>query len=418
MTIIIVTNPFESHFLALMDFAENMKTNGYDVIFLGYKKTFSCAENYAYKYVQFKTFEKEPSKYDAFAMTVFYNEMQQILSSYVNPFVLLPASRFHLYFNVIYEMKLKFLLYSLCCGADRINMICPPNTSDYFPQKYGRKNIIVLVLWVRRYIRMEFHNLRQHKYDQIVTFINYWVRYRKRPIYGLDGFYVDYPKIIFGSKEFNLYSNSSNLFWGLGVARCREVENYSYKVVGKKNIYCTFGTMSYRYIKMPALIDLLLYVVSKHNDWNLILQMDDPNFKMKQKYNNVTVVEYVSQLNIIKEFDVVICHGGFGTIKECIYYETPILVFPCSYDQHGNAARVDYFKIGIRSKALSRNIWDRVTKRKMINLSAEELDKMICELLNKSQYRKNIGLLHEKITDMDEKYEVISYINERMNNAR
>ena len=52
MTIIIIVNPFVSHFLALMDFADKMKANGYDVIFVGYKKTIDIAHQYEYQYIK------------------------------------------------------------------------------------------------------------------------------------------------------------------------------------------------------------------------------------------------------------------------------------------------------------------------------------------------------------------------------
>lgn len=420
MTIIVIVNPFESHFLALLDFVDTMQMKGYDLLFLGYKKISNYIENYTYKYVQFKTCDTEPNMKNTLTRDAFNNELRELLSSYGNPFVLIPVSRFWLYFDVVYDMKLQFLLYSLCCGADRINSICPPNTSGFFPKKYGRKSILVLALWIRRYIRMELYSYRQWKCSQILAFIDCWFRFKEKLIYGLDGFYLDYPKIVFGPREFNLYNNSSNFFWGLGVAQMRETKSFEYKKIGKKNIYCTFGTMSYRYSKMPALIDLLLYVVSKHSEWNLVLQIQDSNFRIKQNYDNVTVVERINQLDIIKEFDVVIFHGGFGTLKECIYYATPVLVFPCSYDQHGNAARVEYFQIGIRSKALTKSIIDRVTKQKTINLCAEELDEMISKLLYESQYRKNMEALRNKIIDENakEKEKIINYINGCMQDAK
>ena len=40
-------------------------------------------------------------------------------------------------------------------------------------------------------------------------------------------------------------------------------------------------------------------------------------------------------------------HGGLGTIKECIYFGVPMIVFPMMRDQPGNAARVAYHGLGI-----------------------------------------------------------------------
>jgi zeaxanthin glucosyltransferase len=63
---------------------------------------------------------------------------------------------------------------------------------------------------------------------------------------------------------------------------------------------------------------------------------------------NVTLMKWVCQTDILKVASLVITHGGLGTVKECIYYGVPMLVIPISRDQPSNARRVEACKLGIQ----------------------------------------------------------------------
>ena len=42
---------------------------------------------------------------------------------------------------------------------------------------------------------------------------------------------------------------------------------------------------------------------------------------IKSVAKNIRIVDYCNMEKIIPKVDVVITHGGYGTIKECIYYK-------------------------------------------------------------------------------------------------
>lgn len=89
--------------------------------------------------------------------------------------------------------------------------------------------------------------------------------------------------------------------------------------------------------------------------------------------------------------DVVICHAGYGTIKDCIIYEVPILALPCSYDQHGNAARVEALSIGKRSTLLKRTIMERISKKAKSFDDIEKIETLLLELISNHKYKDNIS---------------------------
>lgn len=58
-------------------------------------------------------------------------------------------------------------------------------------------------------------------------------------------------------------------------------------------------------------------------------------------------------VKILEISDLHICHGGINTIKDCLFSRTPMLVFPLNknWDQPGNAAKVEYHRLGMASSA-------------------------------------------------------------------
>lgn len=61
---------------------------------------------------------------------------------------------------------------------------------------------------------------------------------------------------------------------------------------------------------------------------------------------NVTISDWLPQLTIIKNSCLAIIHGGLGTVKECIYYGIPMIVFPLVREQPINAERIRFHKLG------------------------------------------------------------------------
>ncbi len=62
--------------------------------------------------------------------------------------------------------------------------------------------------------------------------------------------------------------------------------------------------------------------------------------------DNVYTSPWVPQLEILKKSSLSINHGGLGSIKECIYYGVPMLIYPLGADQFRNSERVKIRKIG------------------------------------------------------------------------
>jgi MGT family glycosyltransferase len=62
---------------------------------------------------------------------------------------------------------------------------------------------------------------------------------------------------------------------------------------------------------------------------------------------NILAARWYPQLTVLSRASLIITHGGFGTVREALFFGVPMIVFPCGVDQPGNAARVVRLRVGI-----------------------------------------------------------------------
>ncbi len=125
--------------------------------------------------------------------------------------------------------------------------------------------------------------------------------------------------------------------------KCKE-ENKSVKL-----IYCSFGSITSLDKKIHNFYLSLLNIVNQNPDWWLLLSISGlsaDSFKTTVKKSKI--FSFVPQTAILEYCDVVITHGGVNTIKECLKYKMPLIIFPkdLNFDQPGNAARVAFHNYG------------------------------------------------------------------------
>jgi UDP:flavonoid glycosyltransferase YjiC (YdhE family) len=63
---------------------------------------------------------------------------------------------------------------------------------------------------------------------------------------------------------------------------------------------------------------------------------------------NTRLVEWVSYSRTMPRCDLVVCHGGHGTVVRALSCGVPVVAVPASGDMAENAARVDWAGVGVR----------------------------------------------------------------------
>jgi UDP:flavonoid glycosyltransferase YjiC (YdhE family) len=108
-------------------------------------------------------------------------------------------------------------------------------------------------------------------------------------------------------------------------------------------IYVSLGSLGSGDVPlMKSLVEALAetphrYVVSKgpqHSEYELA--------------DNMVGEEFLPQVSVLPQVDLVITHGGNNTTTECLHSGKPMIVLPIFWDQHDNAQRIDETGFGVR----------------------------------------------------------------------
>ena len=324
-----------------------------------------------------------------------------------------PISRFDTFFLPAYKAQISMLAYSLSSGAVYINGCIPPNTSSYIP-KY-EWDIRVMGLWLRRIFRKTYEyryfSLKKYYPYKELIYINKNNMYKWS--FSIDGFCFKLPLIKFGPREFEFKFHEKAFYAGICVES--KVEKLCKENEKNKVVYCTLGTLSHRYVKAEKYLLALIQIFKKHKEWKLIISLGSENSRVEfnDLPNNVSVYKYVDQHKVLDKADLAIIHGGYGTIKECIYHEVPMIVSPSSYDQHGNAARVFKNEIGVMNQLLKKTFWDRVFSKDITKINEKLLECQIIQVLTDDKYKINIKELNTRISENEDLSNLIYFIVKR-----
>ena len=219
---------------------------------------------------------------------------------------------------------------------------------------------------------------------------------------GWENLYSPYSILGLGMKEFEYKRSWPGQY--LFAGSCCETPVYYAKevctdkmanILDKKNNYkrkvlVTLGThlkwakknLAANMEKIAKNFEDTLFVVTLGN------KSSSDGITTEERADNLVVTDYLSYSSYFHRFDYVIHHGGAGITYNCIRYKKPSLVIPQDYDQFDFAARIEYFKTGIKAKNIN-NIKD-VTKKLNILFKKEkweELEKLSEDFKGYSPYK-------------------------------
>lgn len=140
-----------------------------------------------------------------------------------------------------------------------------------------------------------------------------------------------------------------------------------------KIVYCSFGTIEVKNKKVILeFLERLVTITHRENFAIIISLRAQPEDITKLAVSDkVFIFSSVPQLEVLRYTDVFITHGGINSIKEAIYAEVPMLMYPVhsELDPRGNAARVVYHGLGLRGNAITDSSNDIMKKIKELVLN-------------------------------------------------
>jgi MGT family glycosyltransferase len=181
---------------------------------------------------------------------------------------------------------------------------------------------------------------------------------------------------------------------GAGVDLKRNEEPFSWDGIDSDRpvIYCARGSQvhaqrgpSRRFFQ--AAID----AAGARPDWQFIIAITKA-FKIEEFGDvppNVVLREWVPQLEVLSRASVMVHHGGFGTVKECLLIGVPMVSVPLIgfRDYRICTERIVHHGLGVQSDT------DRIT--------SSELVQLIAQVLNDQSFKRRVNLMREKFIQED-----------------
>ncbi|MBR9654023.1 MULTISPECIES: macrolide family glycosyltransferase [Bacillus] len=189
--------------------------------------------------------------------------------------------------------------------------------------------------------------------------------------------------------------DDSYIFVGPSITSRKDVQEVVFKQKEEeKLIYISMGTvfnqqMDFYYICFEAFKNFpatIILSVGKHIDINQMKNVP-PNFKV---YN------YVPQLEVLKQANLFITHGGMNSSSESLYFGVPMIVIPVMGDQPIVAQRIEDLKAGIQLnlKKLTPVILHNAVMEILSNdVYLENTHKIKCTLKDAGGYNKAADII-------------------------
>lgn len=435
--ILICINSVQSHFYSTIDLAEVLRKQGIQIHYIGFSKIRDIVISHGFIYHELKSFTNKDfslykNKISPFKLSENYKNIHDEMELYIkeiNPnLIFVPTLRLSVFYLPVYNSKIPFLLYTNTYAGVQASSVIPPCRYSYIPKNFEKFNMKVILLWFKRFI----------KYDMRVGFFLSQLLYpnlQERQIaaskkikryYSMNGFFYDYKRIILGPSKLDFKKQDGWVYSGINT-----YERYKYiksndkvtdfiKTDNRPIIYCCFGTSCFKFKKMNLFLEKIIGLLKKRQDWRLIISLggyDCKEFKIDglSVPSNVLIENFVDQLKVLSYSNIAIFHGGFGTLKECVKTNTPMLIFPCSYDEFGNASRVEYHGIGIVDKTMELSFLERKIKSYTCDIDVNKIEMEIEELLKNESYLIKIKKIMNDIIIDNESEHVVNYIKNFLN---
>jgi zeaxanthin glucosyltransferase len=375
-TILFLMLPYPSHQMACFSYARTYLDQGSKVVFTGYESQRTLIEREGFSFEKFSYMEEYKvgsfkiftgiflkTCFDKSFAKVRYKEFYKI---FLNCRGLVEKYKFSKVYIDAYVPEYRFFfeetkvnLISTNLSSDRSPGI-PPENSGFIPDQSFISNVYCSLLWLKKnsqeYITRRIKQMAL--WNATEDFFLMRIRANRKDQCKSDST----GKIILVPQEFEYpfrKLRSNEMYFYRISTRVEDIEGDEYqrlvtkvselKKRGYKVIYCSLGTLSaIRYQDVLRFYENLSRAVKNMEKVFLVISAGSVSFKPADE--NIVVYKHLPQLAFLKHVDLMINHGGIGSIKECIDNRLPFICVPVNHevDQPGNAARAVYHGMGKR----------------------------------------------------------------------
>lgn len=162
-----------------------------------------------------------------------------------------------------------------------------------------------------------------------------------------------------------------------------------------KMIYVALGTLSLAHAGQAyRLLLSIIKAIGGDQTLDVLIATGGLDLSVHTLPSNIFCLPVVPQLDVLNYCDLMITHGGLGSVKECVAAGVPMLVYPLNtgVDQPGNSARIVSLGLGLRGK---------------VSESPASIHRKVYTILNTSLYKKNCRLMQQRLVEDGQQVEAI-----------
>jgi zeaxanthin glucosyltransferase len=119
----------------------------------------------------------------------------------------------------------------------------------------------------------------------------------------------------------------------------------------KPVVYCAVGSHGSYWAQANRLrlLNSVVEAFKARTEYQLLIQAADEREceRLDSCSGNILAAPWFPQLHVLSSASFMIGHGGFGMVREALFYGVPMIIFPFGVDQPGNAARVAWSQVGL-----------------------------------------------------------------------
>lgn len=242
--------------------------------------------------------------------------------------------------------------------------VIPPNKTDLFSATSLRSRISVRLQWY-------LHGIRKKKRERYLTKMGLSLLPLKKVKqlackfqypYRLIDFTTDYscpqlklPELVLCPQSFDFPGAEKPGRYYLDASICLERKQctFPWDKINRDRplVYVSLSTLHYKTVEeLHRFFLIVINTSTKWPGWDWVLSIGDylAVTDFPSNAQNVVIVNRAPQLDLLERASIMIGHGGANSIKECIYFGVPMIVFPLGFDQPGNIARVEYHGLGLK----------------------------------------------------------------------
>ena len=144
-------------------------------------------------------------------------------------------------------------------------------------------------------------------------------------------------------------------------------------------VYCALGSVApFKYVRQATpFFQAFLDALAERPHWQGVAAIGRYlDARALRCPPNVLVMPEVPQLEILERASLMVSHGGFSSVKECIFQGVPMVLLPLFYDHPGTAARAVRHGLGVMGS--------------FAGASASRLGRWMDEVMNDPLYKERV----------------------------